>query len=177
MGGRDWPLAGRAGRLSWDMRYRKICVAVALQRYLDFTPLALRQRELARLLAREHGAAVRVLSVNAPVPLLPDDETTEDKLERFIAPLAEEGIDVHASVREGRPSREIVLYVNEIGGDLLIMGSQSKRGAFDVGLGSTAAAIPEDLRAAVILVRPTEEEQARTRELMIPRYPLVFPYG
>jgi hypothetical protein len=27
------------------------------------------------------------------------------------------------------------------------------------------------------MVRPTEEEQEKAKELMIPRYPVVFPYG
>lgn len=159
------------------MPYSAICVAVALQRYLDFTPVALRQRELALVLARAWGATVHVLSVDAPVPLLPDVETTAEKLERYVAPLAEAGLTVRTRLREGQPSHEICRLVDEVGADLLIIGSHSKRGPLDVGLGSTAAALPQDLRAAVILVRPTAAEQERTRELMIPRYPLVFPYG
>jgi nucleotide-binding universal stress UspA family protein len=159
------------------MESRKICVAVALQRYIDFTPIALRLRELARIVAREYRGAIRVLSVDAPVPLLPDLETTEDKLQRYVAPLVEDGLDVHVAHRQGRPSREISVYVDQIAADLLIIGSHSKRGPFDVGLGSTAAAIDEKLKAAVILVRPTPAEQERTRELMIPRYPFIFPYG
>ena len=61
--------------------------------------------------------------------------------------------------------------------DLLIIGSHSKRGTLDVGLGSTAAALHRELEATVITVRPTAEEQEMVQELMIPRYPLVFPYG
>ncbi len=159
------------------MPYTRICVAVALQRYLDFTPVALRQRELAMVLARSYGSAIRVLSVNAPVPLLPEVETTEDKLARYVEPLAAEGLDVQSRLLEGTPSRMISEYVGEVGADLLIIGSHSKRGPLDVGLGSTAAAISQDLPAAVILVRPTAAEQERIHALMIPRYPLVFPYG
>jgi nucleotide-binding universal stress UspA family protein len=159
------------------MPYSKLCVAVALQRYLDFTPVALRQRELALTLARSWGASVHVLSVNAPVPLLPDLETTEEKRERYLEPLLAEGLTVTAALREGRPSREIVAYVGEVGADLLLVGTHAKRGPLDVGLGSTAAALPHDLEAAVIMVRPTADDEQRTRELMIPRYPLVFPYG
>jgi|GEM_PF-1680464 len=159
------------------MPYSRLCVAVALQRYLDFTPVALRQREVALLLARAWGAAVHVLSVNAPVPLLPDLETTEEKLERYLEPLLAGGLTVTAALREGRPSREIVTYVEEVGADLLVVGTHAKRGPLDVGLGSTAAALPHDLGAAVLLVRPTAGDEERTRELMIPRYPIVFPYG
>jgi nucleotide-binding universal stress UspA family protein len=159
------------------MAYSNLCVAVALQRYLDFTPVALRQRELATILARSWGACVHVLSVNAPVPLLPDLETTEEKLERYVEPMRAEGLTVTSALREGHPGREIVAYVDEVGADLLVVGTHAKRGTLDVGLGSTASALPHDLRAAVVLVRPTADDEARTRELMIPRYPIVFPYG
>jgi nucleotide-binding universal stress UspA family protein len=159
------------------MPYRNICVAVALQRYLDFTPVAVRQQALALLLAREHDAKVRLLSVDAPVALLPEVESTDDKLERYAEPFREAGVDVFTSRREGRPSREIIRFVEEVGADLLIMGSHSKRGPLDVGLGSTAIALPVDFEVPVLLVRPTQAEQERTGELMIPRYPFIFPYG
>ncbi len=159
------------------MSYECICVAVALQRYLDLPPVALRQRELARAVAKLDGAAIVVLSVNAPVELLPGVETTEEKLARFAQPLLEEGFAVRAELREGRPAEEIEAAVHECGADLLIIGSHSKRGPLDVGLGSTAAALRHDLEVPVVMVRPTHIEMERARELMIPRYPLIFPYG
>ncbi len=75
------------------------------------------------------------------------------------------------------PSREIAAFIEASGADVLIIGSHSKRGALDVGLGSTASALMSDLEISVIMVRPTEDEQERARELMIPKYPVVFPYG
>ena len=159
------------------MRPNRICVAVALQRYLDFTPIALRQRELAGFLAKKHNAPCDVLSVDAPIPLLPDVETTEDKLKRFIEPLAAIGVDVAWALRQGRPSREIEAFAVESGADLLIIGSHSKRGPLDVGLGSTASNLTREGRVSTYMVWPTVEEQERARELMIPRYPLIFPYG
>ena len=101
----------------------------------------------------------------------------EEKTERYAAPLIAQGLEVSVTIRKGRPSREIIAHMEEIGADLLIVGSHSKRGTLDVGLGSTAAALLRDLEATVITVRPTEDEQSRARELMIPRYPVVFPYG
>lgn len=155
----------------------RICVAVALQRYLDFTPVAVRQREVARLLALASGSTVTVVSVDAPVELLPDVETTAEKLERYLEPLRGDGLRVEAIQRSGQPSAEILAVVSEVGADLLIMGSHSKRGPFDVGLGSTVAALPRDLEVPVLLVRPSVADHERARELMIPRYPVVFPYG
>ena len=159
------------------MAYRRIVAAVALQRYLDFTPIALRIRDLAGLLARSCGASLSILSVDAPVELLPGVETTRDKLERLCEPLRAAGTEVTAVLREGRPSKVIAEVVAELGADLLVMGTHSKRGPIDVGLGSTASAIDRELAATVLLVRPGPAEQEAARELMIPRYPLVFPYG
>lgn len=159
------------------MEYRRIVAAVALQRYLDFTPIALRIRDLAVLLARASGAALHFVSVDAPVELLPGVETTADKLERLLEPVRGSGLEVAAELRQGRPSRVVSEYVAEIGADLLILGTHSKRGPIDVGLGSTASAIDRELSATVLLVRPTPAEQEAALELMIPKYPLVFPYG
>jgi nucleotide-binding universal stress UspA family protein len=159
------------------MPYTKLCVAAALQRYLDITPIAARIRDLAGVLAAAYTVPVAVLSVEAPVELLPDVETMQEKIERYVGPLRAAGLEVDATIRKGRPSREIIAHMEELGADLLIIGSHSKRGPLDVGLGSTAAALLRELETTVITVRPTAEEQAKAQELMIPRYPVVFPYG
>lgn len=159
------------------MAYTRICVAVALQRYLDITPIAARIRDLAGVLAAAYRVPISVLSVEAPVELLPDVETMEEKIERYAEPLRVEDLKVDIALRKGRPSTAIIAHVQAIGADLLIIGSHSKRGPLDVGLGSTAAALLRDLETTVLMVRPTESEQEAARELMIPRYPIVFPYG
>jgi nucleotide-binding universal stress UspA family protein len=159
------------------MAYTKICVAAALQRYLDITPIAARIRDLAGVLAAAYAVPVAVLSVEAPVELMPDVETMQEKIERYSQPLRVAGLEVDVAIRKGKPSREIIAHMEEVGADLLIIGSHSKRGTLDVGLGSTAAALLRDLETTVITVRPTAEEQEKAQELMIPRYPLVFPYG
>ena len=159
------------------MSYTKICVAAALQRYLDITPIAARIRDLAGTLAAAYQIPVSVVSVEAPVELLPDVETMEEKIQRYAAVLEERSLAVSSAVRPGRPSKQIIAHVEEVGADLLIIGSHSKRGPLDVGLGSTAAALLRDLETTVLMVRPTEHEREQARELMIPRYPWVFPYG
>jgi nucleotide-binding universal stress UspA family protein len=159
------------------MAYTRICVAAALQRYIDITPIAARLRDLAGVLALADNAPLTVVTVEAPVELLPDVETTEEKLERLAVPLRELGLKVNTSLLEGRPSEEIAGLVKIIGADLLLIGSHSKRGALDVGLGSTAAALMRELDVTVLMMKPTEEEQEKAKELMIPRYPVVFPYG
>ena len=146
------------------MSYTKVCVAAALQRYLDITPIAARIRDVAGVLAAAHSAPVSVLSVEAPVELLPDVETMQEKIERYAEPLRVEGLDVGVAIRKGKPSREIIAHMGEVGADLLVIGS-------------TASVLLRDLETTVITVRPTEAEQEKARELMIPRYPMVFPYG
>lgn len=158
------------------MEYQTICVPVALQRYLGFTPISLKQRDFAVKLSGADGASIHILSVEASVPLMPGLETTEEKLERFAAPLIEQGFNVVVALRKGRPSREIFDYVGEVRADLVIIGSHSKRGPLDVGLGSTASSLAHDLPATVLMVRPQAEDRERTREMMIPRYPMIFPY-
>ena len=87
-----------------NMPYTKICVAAALQRYLDLTPIAVRIRDIAGALATVHDVPVSVLSVEAPVDLLPDVETMEEKIERYARPLREAGLEVEVAIRKGRPS-------------------------------------------------------------------------
>ncbi|MEN8164698.1 MAG: universal stress protein [Acidobacteriota bacterium] len=159
------------------MVYRSICVAVALQRYLDFTPVALRQRSVARAMAIVNEATLTVISVDAPVDLLPHLATTEEKIQRFVDPLVEEGIAVHTILRTGKPSTEILEVIEEVEADVLIMGSHSKSGPLDIGLGSTVRALPHDLEVPLILIRPTERDVEKAQEMMIPSYPVVFPYG
>jgi nucleotide-binding universal stress UspA family protein len=159
------------------MEYQRIVIAVALQRYLDFTPIAMRIRDLGATIARANSARLHVLSVDAPVDLLPGVETTMEKLERFVEPFRELNLVSTIELRKGKPSRVISDYVEEMGADLLILGSHSKTGPMDVGLGSTASAIRGEIAATVVMVRPTLADQETAHELMIPKYPLVFPYG
>ncbi|RLE32964.1 MAG: hypothetical protein DRJ61_08315 [Acidobacteria bacterium] len=159
------------------MPYRTICVAVALQRYLDFTPVALQQRAVARAIAIVNEATLTVVSVNTPVDLLPHLATTEEKIQRFVEPLTADGLSVNTILRTGKPSAEILKVIEEIEADVLIMGSHSKSGPLDIGLGSTVRALPQDLDVPLILIRPTAAEVEQARELIIPSYPVVFPYG
>ncbi len=159
------------------MPYQTICVAVALQRYLDFTPVALQQRAVARAIAIVNEATLTVVSVNTPVDLLPHLATTEEKIQRFVEPLTADGLSVNTILRTGKPSAEILKVIEEIEADVLIMGSHSKSGPLDIGLGSTVRALPQDLDVPLILIRPTAAEVEQARELIIPSYPVVFPYG
>lgn len=159
------------------MLCQKICIPVALQRYVAPTPVVLRQIEMGKILASHYGAELAIVTVEAPVPLLPHLEATEVKLENLAAPVVTDGYNVTVRYDEGIPSRAIRSFVDEWSADTVIIGSHSKRGILDVGVGSTASALRHDLKAMVLMVRPTQEESNKAKELMIPTYPFVFPYG
>jgi nucleotide-binding universal stress UspA family protein len=159
------------------MAASRIVLAVALQRYLDFPPVALRARDVAAALARAAGSSIEVVTVEAPASLLPDVESTEEKLNRFVRTLREQGLEAEGHLLGGKPSERIPPFVVRSGADYLVIGSHSKRNLLDVGIGSTASALVRQCPCPVIMVWPIQEENARTRELMIPDYPFVFPYG
>ncbi|MEK6710934.1 MAG: universal stress protein [Nitrospinota bacterium] len=155
----------------------RIVLAVALQRYLDFPPVALRAREVAAALAKAQGAAVDVITVEAPSAQLPGVESTEEKLDRFVRSLREEGVEAEAHLLAGRPAERLASFVVRSGAEYLVIGSHSKRNLLDVGLGSNASTLVRDCPCPVIMIWPTRQESARARELMIPGYPFILPYG
>lgn len=155
---------------------RSIAVAVALQRYVDVPPVAARQRDLALALARQTGLPVRVLSVEAPVALVPSALSLDDKLRGYVAPFEEAGVPVDVQVRHGRPAAVVLEWARDVRADMLVVGSHSKQSPLDVDLGSAARHILRDAPCAVLLVRPTAEEQERAKQMMIPHYPWAFVY-
>ena len=161
------------------MTYARVIVAAALQRYIEPPPVAVRAREAGIAMAREHGAPVFVIAVDAPVALLPDVESTGEKLDRFVEPIRDAGIEVHPRLMSGKPSKKILEFLAGTGAgeSLLIVGSQSKRDILDVGMGGTARALLKESPCPLLMVCPTRQEAKRARELMIPGYPFVFPYG
>ena len=69
------------------MSPERILLPVALQRYVDAPPVAVKQRDLAQLLATASGAHITVVSVEAPLHLVPTAESVEQKLNAFVEPL------------------------------------------------------------------------------------------
>jgi nucleotide-binding universal stress UspA family protein len=154
-----------------------IVLSVALQRYVDAPPVAVRQRDLCQVLALKNKARVYVISVEAPVSLAPGAEELSSKIEAFTAPLKEAGVLVdEATTEKGKPHTVLPRYVKDVGADLLIIGSHSKRSPGEITLGGTASELMRDVDAAVLLVKPNVSEYAKTKEMMIPSYPWVFPY-
>ncbi len=161
------------------MKYSREVVSVALQRYNEPTPVAVPTREVGIALAKEHKAPVDVIAVDAPVRLLPGTESTEEKLNRFVEPFRNAGVEVRSHLLSGKPSDQILEFLATLRSEtsLLIIGSHSKRRPLDVGVGSTSSALVKIAPCPVLMIWPTLREAERTQELMIPGYPFVFPYG
>jgi nucleotide-binding universal stress UspA family protein len=155
---------------------RLIAVPVALQRYVDAPPLAIRQRDVALALAKECGAKVIVLSSEADLGLLPQAMNVGEKLAAYAQPLAEAGISVDTRVFGEKPSVAIPKAIADSGADLAIIGTHHKRSAIDIDLGSTASSLVRELKVPIILVRPTPADEEQAKKMTVPHYPAVFTY-
>ncbi len=82
------------------------------------------------------------------------DKLMEQKLDDYIAPLKEEGLEVAKILRVGSPREVIAQVAREIEADLLIIGSHSKRGILDIALGGTAQSVSRRAPCEVVLVSP-----------------------
>jgi nucleotide-binding universal stress UspA family protein len=60
-------------------------------------------------------------------------------------------------VQEGTPREDIVLTAARLKADLLIIGSHSKRGLFDITLGGTAQHVSRYAPCPVVLVSPNSK--------------------
>jgi nucleotide-binding universal stress UspA family protein len=156
--------------------YTSILLSVALQAWERYSAHALAAREVAATLAKGAAIPLHILSVyeneTVPVPAGLDSEMaarhrasmqqqTDDLMERrmreFIAPLREAGIEVQTLLRVGNPREVIVQTALSIPADVLVIGSHSKRGVFDIALGGTARQITSRAPCTVLMVSPKVE--------------------
>ena len=84
------------------------------------------------------------------------DQFMEQKINTYIAPLITEGLEVTPILRTGNPREVIVQVVNDINADLLVIGSHSKRGLFNISLGGTAQQVSRRAPCPVVLVSPKQ---------------------
>jgi nucleotide-binding universal stress UspA family protein len=121
--------------------YHTILMAVALQQWEQYSAHALAAREVAAAIARGASQRLHVLTIyaheNVGTSGLPPElaarhredmilrtrEFMERKMEEYIAPLKQEGLDVITTVQEGNPREDIVGTAARLEADLLIIGS------------------------------------------------------
>lgn len=150
-----------------------ILLAAALQRWDLYSTHALAAREVAAALAKDTTQPLHVLSVyeydfKSPTSGLPAEmlaKLHEDTLERtnslmerkiddYVEPLQATGLAVEKMLRVGNPRNVIVQTATDLGADLLVIGSHSKRSLFDVVLGDTAKYLSQHAPCPVVLVSP-----------------------
>jgi len=156
--------------------YQTILMAVALQQWEQYSTHALAARDVAAAIARGASQRLHILSVYACENLstsglsselaarhredmiLRTRALMERQMEEYVAPLKQEELDVITIVQEGTPREDIVLTADRLKADLLIIGSHSKRGLFDITLGGTAQHVSRYAPCPVVLVSPKQQE-------------------
>jgi nucleotide-binding universal stress UspA family protein len=152
--------------------YSTILVAAALQHWERYSTHALAAREVAAVLARGASTRLHVLSayeyenvnlqgLTSEMAIRHRDDLlrrTDDlmgrKIDEYVAPLIADGLEVTKILRVGNARDTIVQVATEIKADLLIIGTHSKRGLFDIALGGTAQQISKQASCPVVLVSP-----------------------
>lgn len=129
----------------------------------DFSPGALRARELARSLQYPEGTVVEVLHVVDPERVdlrvafagVPRDRTREleGDLARFSEPLRNGLRWIRPRVRVGDPAQQIARHAHESGADLVIIGSRDRGTLAATLLGSVTAAVLDQVHVPVLVAR------------------------
>jgi nucleotide-binding universal stress UspA family protein len=153
--------------------YNSILLAAALQRWERYSAHAIAARDVAAALAR-HAKQLYVLSVydneatRLPSSGLPaemvaqlreqhiqqTDRLVAEKMDQYVAPLVSQGLAVSKILRLGSPRHVIVEVASEVGADLLVIGSHSKRGLLDIAVGDTARHVSTHASCEVVMVVP-----------------------
>jgi nucleotide-binding universal stress UspA family protein len=150
-------------------------MAVALQQWEQYNTHALAARDVAAVIARGASQRLHILSIYACENLstsglspelaarhredmiLRTRDLMERKMDEYVAPLKQKDLDVITVVQEGTPREDIVLTAARLKADLLIIGSHSKRGLFDITLGGTAQHVSRYAPCPVVLVSPNSK--------------------
>lgn len=123
----------------------------------DFSPQSDRAYRFARALARDTGARLVAVHVIAPPPFVTYREVeraTEaadgyrDELEARLRALSAD-----CQLREGDPAAEILAAADEVGSDVIVMGTHGRTGMARVLLGSVAEAVLRRAPCPVLTVK------------------------
>jgi nucleotide-binding universal stress UspA family protein len=124
----------------------------------DFSDCSRQAFHLAAMLARDQHARLVVLHVNPEVDPLevcrqPIDfrEQLRHRLDEFRLP--ESHVPVEHRLVDGEPSPEILKLAEEIGCDLIVMGSHGRRGLGRLVLGSVAEQVLRHAHCPVVTIR------------------------
>ncbi len=128
----------------------------------DGSPEAAEALELAIELAKDTGAKLAVVSVHVPVPggkgLAPpileveQPHGAEHLAEAATATATAAGVDAKPYAATGEPAKEIIRLANELGADLIIVGSRGFGGLRGVLVGSVSRAVMTHSKIPVTVV-------------------------
>lgn len=143
------------------MAFRHIVCAI------DFSEGARKAVDQAMALARWTGARLAVLHVVTPVTaapgapgfapgnvLWPDAGALTEEIRRFADLARMPDLDVVIDVQEGRAAATIVRYAEDVGADLVVVGSHGRSGLSRLVLGSVAGDVLRTAPCPVLTVPP-----------------------
>jgi nucleotide-binding universal stress UspA family protein len=160
--------------------YQHILLAVALQRWEEFSPHALAARDAAVALAKGSGAKLSVLSVYEYEDLNvsglgPEDlgrfresqmqridALMEQKLKTYLGGIPTDDLAITPLLKAGETRPLILRTAENLGVDLLVIGAHSKRSFLDALLGGTAAYVSRHAPCPVMMVQPEPGEKRLT---------------
>lgn len=147
----------------------------------DFSKQAEHAYRVALLIARETGARLIVLHIDEPSVMANSAYVYTEMGAPFVIPkdyharigmldrklfesIADAGIPVETRLEEGEPSREILRVAEEVGCDLIVMGTHGRTGLGRLLMGSVAEAVVRRSPCPVFTLRfplPGEATAAR----------------
>jgi universal stress protein A len=138
---------------------------------VDFSDCSQSAFEVARALARDHGARLVVLHVPTPPPFVTPGELEKalerhsgyrdelmDDLRRLYPADGSAGVDYR--LQDGSPPTEILCFADEAECDLIVMGTHGRTGLAQLLLGSVAEKVVRKAKCPAITVKvPTAAPQ------------------
>jgi nucleotide-binding universal stress UspA family protein len=153
--------------------YTNVLLAAAPQRWERYSAYAIAARDVAAAVARDarqlyvlsvydneaarlptSGLSAEVLAQLREQHIEQTNRMMAEKMDEYIAPLVSQGMPVSKILRLGSPRHVIVEVASEVGADLLVIGSHSKRGLLDIALGDTARHVSTHAPCEVLMVVP-----------------------
>jgi nucleotide-binding universal stress UspA family protein len=156
--------------------YTNVLLAAALQQWERYSAHALAARDVAATMARDarhlyvlsvydndasrlpnSGLSSEMLAQLREQHIQETDRLMAEKMEQYIAPLLSQGLPVSKILRLGSARHVIVEVASEVGADLVVIGSHSKRGLLDIALGDTARHVSSHAPCQVLMAVPKKQ--------------------
>jgi universal stress protein A len=139
----------------------------------DFSDAAMQALQLARSLARDHGAKIVLLGVTVPPPPVSEVyvpvgelegqvEEMRRQLTQLASSIADVPVECHAL--QGVPGQAIVTTADECEADLIVMGTHGRTGLTRLVMGSVAEDVVRRAHCPVLTVKPAPAARVPSEE-------------